>query len=212
MALYFLLLDAARFHQEIQPTLASCWQRRTFTPALPLVQALLPAAAAFADSHGLGESPLAAVPRGLTFDRARWHLVAGEVLWFAATEVPEIRTAPDVTLGLLGPAGASDIPRQDWPLIRCAYRGAHELLFGQVAYAPDRAGYNGRAAVARIVDHLAAVDPERWTVAQLAGWDDALTPEELQEELDDARACFPALHDLYQRARERGQVVVCEDV
>ena len=212
MALYFLLLDADRLHQEIQPALGACWQRRSFAPALPLVQALLPAAQAFADSHGLGESPLAAVPRGLAFDRQRWRLVASEVLWFAAMEVPEVQTAPEATTWLLAPGSDRNAPRAQQPLIQHAYRGAHDLVFGQAVHAPDRVGVNERDDVARIGEYLAAVDHQRWTVDELAGWDAELTADDLEDELDCAREWFPALRDVYLRAQANGQVVVCEEV
>ena len=77
MPLYFLLHDAAHFHQEIRPALSAAWRRRDFEPARPLCAALATAAAAFAERYHTGnDEPLlsrvasgAAVP----FDRDVWR-------------------------------------------------------------------------------------------------------------------------------------------
>ena len=73
MPLYFLLHDAARFHEALRPALAEAWRRRSFEPCRALCSALAPAAVGFAERYHTGhdESLLARVTRGaVPFDRA----------------------------------------------------------------------------------------------------------------------------------------------
>jgi hypothetical protein len=207
MPLYFLLHDAARFHQEIRPALSATWRRRGFEPARPLCAALAPAAVAFAERYHTGndESLLSRVAGGaaVPFDRDVWRLLVGEVLLYGAASVPELLTAPDTLAHLLA-AGDDDAAP-----IRQAHRGSHPLVFGGGFYRPDAAGYNDVADVARLADYLAAVDDARWSVGDLAGLPD-LNDEERAEELEFARELLPPLAGMYREARAAAQVVVCE--
>jgi hypothetical protein len=207
MPLYFLLHDAARFHQGIRPALSATWHRRSFEPARPLCAALAPAAVAFAERYRTGhdESLLAREARGATvpFDRNVWRLFVGEVLLYGAASVPELLTAPDTLAHLLAAGEDNAAP------IRQAHHGSHPLVFGGGFYRPDAAGYNDVPDVARLAAYLAGVDAARWTVGNLAGLPD-LDDEERAEELEFAREVLPPLTWLYRDAREAGQVVVCE--
>ena len=62
--------------------------------------------------------------------------------------------------------------------------------------------------MARLADWLAAVRPERWTPTDLA----SLAGAESEEELAFAREWFPALADLFRRARESSCVLVHESI
>ena len=59
--------------------------------------------------------------------------------------------------------------RESLPPILQAHRGSRDLTFGAAVYRPEHAGYNNAADVARLADYLAAVRPEHWTPADLAG-------------------------------------------
>src|SRR5262245_29605761 len=102
MPIYFLLIDHARFHTEIVPALAASWRQRTFLPCRALCAALLPQARAFAERSQI-EPPLLETAQRLPFGRDLWRHLAGEVLFYAAAEIPDIQTAPDILCPLLAP-------------------------------------------------------------------------------------------------------------
>jgi hypothetical protein len=214
MPLYHLLLDAAAFHDRLRPALAAAWLRRSFTPCRALCEALLPDARAFADRYRLGpEEPLLAqVARGLPFDRDFWRHLAGEVLWYSAAEIPEFETAPDSLCSLLAPERYAErtFARERLAPIEQAHYGARDLVFGGACYRPDRAGFNDTPDVERLAAYLDALSPETWTAADLAALEDTADEADRKEELEYVRDWFPALRDLYRRARERGEVVVSE--
>jgi hypothetical protein len=221
MADYFLLLDAATFEGQVRPALTAAWRARSFEPCRDLCAALLPAAQAYAENyHTRGVEPfLAQVLRGLPFDRRTWRGLVAEVLLFSALEIPEFQTSPETLCLLLAPeqhrptlaAGG----RSGWPpLLRApiqqAHWGSRDLTFGAAVYRPEHAGYNDSADVARLAEYLAAVRPESWTAADLAelGGDD----EERADELAFVREWFPALAELYERARQCGGAIVAESI
>jgi hypothetical protein len=213
MPLYFLLHDAAGFHQTIRPPLAEAWRRRSFEPARALCAALAPAAGAYADRYHTGhdEPLLARVARdGVPFDRDFWRLLVGEVLLYSAVAAPEILTAPDTLTRLLAPGQDDLASRAESAPIRQAHLGARDLVFGGGFYRPDAAGYNDAADVARLDDYLTAIDPTRWAVADLSGLRQFSDDAERADELEFAREVFSSLTGLYRGARGAGQVVVCE--
>src|SRR5438105_15906946 len=124
MSIYFFLLDARRFRQEIVPPLAAGWRQRSFRPCQALCASLAPEAAAFAERYHTGpvEPLLCRVARGLAFDRHFWRLLVGEVLLYAAAELPEVQTAPDTFTRLLAPERARQpfVSREDSPPVRQA--------------------------------------------------------------------------------------------
>jgi hypothetical protein len=216
MPLYHLLLDAAEFHERIHPTLSAARRSRSLEPCKDLCTALLPTAREFAQRYCLGpEEPLLAeVARGLAFERDFWPHLVGEVLWYSAAEIPELQTAPDTLCCLLAPEryrhrGAE---RGEFSLIEQAHHGARDLIFGGACYRPEQAGYNDLADVERVAVYLESLDPHSWTVAGLASLAGTDSDEDRAEELEFVRDWFPALRDLYRRARDQRQVVVCEIV
>ncbi len=214
MPVYYMLFDADLFSRRISPALAASWRLRSFEPCRTLCSDLVPAALAFTQGFATGpEEPLLCkVARDLPFDRHFWQLLVGELLFYAAAEIPEIQIAPDTLCCLLAPEvyrqGA--VPRARFAPIQQAHFGKRELLFGARCYRAEHAGYNDLADVAALDEYLASQTRENWTVADLMELRDVAGDEERQEELDFAREWFPALRELYQRAAAQGQVIVCE--
>ena len=201
MADYFLMLDAAAFEGRIRPALAASRRSHGFDPCRALCAELVPAARAYAERYHVGgDEPMPArVAAGLPFDRDYWRALVAEVLLCTAVEIPEFQTCEDALCLLLAPGP-----------IRQAHHGTRDLTFGATVYRPDRAGYNNAGDVARLADYLAAVRPSEWTPDALTGLAD--DEEERAEELAFAREWFPSLADLFRRARERGCVLVHEDL
>jgi hypothetical protein len=214
MPLYFLLLNGTLFRQRLRPALAASWRQRSVEPCQSVCTELLPAALAFADRYHTGreEILLVRVAEGLPFGRELWHALAGEMLWYGADDIPDIQTAPDALACLLCPGqpDAQELPRERFAPIQQAHYGARDLRFGSGYYRPEHAGYNDDTDVIGLAEYLAAVDPSRWTPADLATLPELGDAEERAEELAYVRDWFPALRDLYAQARQRGQVVVCE--
>jgi hypothetical protein len=216
MSLYFMLLDADWFVRRMRPALAVSWRLRSFEPCQALCSDLAPAVRAFTLNFHTGpEEPLLCkVARGLPFDRRFWHLLVGEILFYSASEIPEIQVAPDTLCCLLaaGTYRQGVVPRACFSPIQQTHFGTGELLFGSRYYRPEHAGYNDPEDVTRLNAYLVAQDPDQWTPADLAELRDAADDEDRQEELEFARQCFEALRDLYRHASARGQVIVCENL
>jgi hypothetical protein len=214
MPIYFLLVDANLLEREIVPPLTAAWQQRSFAPCRPLCVALAPKASAFAEAFhtGTAEPFLGLANRPLPFDRHVWQLLVGEVLLVAASEIPEIQICPETLFRLLAPGpdlDATALPEERHP-VQQAHYGSRFLSFGGKVYRPENAGYNDTEDVARLADYLSSIDPARWTSESLVQLTGAKDEADLQDELEFAREWFPALRDLYQRAKQRQQVVICE--
>jgi hypothetical protein len=214
MSIYFLLLDAHRFQHNIVPALAASWQERSFVPCRELCAALAPEAAAYCERYysGSAEPFIGEVARGLAFNRDLWRLLVGEVLLYAAAELPEIQTAPDTLRRLLqqGRCPESQSFREHYSPIEQVHFGSRDLVFGRAYYRPESAGYNDDADVERLAAFLDAVDPALWSAADLHDLPGVDTPEDREEELEFARDWFPSLRDMYREAQRRGQIIICE--
>src|SRR5947209_6384025 len=105
MSVYYMLLDADLFKRRMSPALAASWRLRSFDPCRALCADLAPLALAFTAGLPTGpEEPLLCkVARDLPFDRHFWHLLVGELLLYAAAEIPEIQIAPATLCCLLAP-------------------------------------------------------------------------------------------------------------
>ena len=213
MPLYHMLLDARLFHEEISPALAASWRQRSFAPCLTVREKLLSAAETFSSRYHLGgdEPLLVKIRKDLPFDRNLWKLLAGEMFLFAASEIPELQIAPETLLCLLAPAyyRTTSVSREQFAPIQQALYGARELNFGGKFYRPEHAGYNDIADVCRLADYLAEQRPDQWTPADLQELKDVEAADRA-EELDFVREWYPALCDLYERARQREQIVIIE--
>ncbi len=197
--LYFLLHDATAFRR-ISAGVAASWRRRSFGPVLELAADLEPSLAAFGDRFHLtpDEWPLLKqLTTAQRFDRRLWRHLAGELLLYAAADAPPVQSAAQ-TLDLL-------VAADQQASIRQAHAGSRDLDFDGVPYRPDQAGLNDTADVVRLADDLGNIDPANWNEA-------ALADNEPAEELAFARDCFAALRAVYVQARQRGQVVICEEI
>jgi hypothetical protein len=213
MPQYFLLLEAAWFHNHLKPALATSWRQRSFEPCRALCTQLVEAAhrSRETDHLPLDASTFLAVLQGLPFDRAIWRCLAGELFLHGAAELPLIQTAPETLSRLLAP-GFPPTPsgsRESLPPIQQAHFGSRDVMIG-APYRPEKAGLNDTADVSRLADYLGSVNPDAWTTADLADLAELENEEERAAELYFVRDWFPALRQLYERAREREQVVVCE--
>jgi hypothetical protein len=66
--------------------------------------------------------------------------------------------------------------------------------------------------VRRLRQYLDCQQPEQWTTARLTVLRDAVDESERQEELEIVQQWFPPFRDVYRRAGERGQLIVCEEI
>jgi hypothetical protein len=216
MPLYFLLLDADRFHKRVVPALAASRRQRSFGPCRDLCAELLPAVEAFRQRYHLGsdESLLSQVLHGLPFDVAFWRSLVGEVLLYSAAEVPEYQTAPETLCCLLAPERycEGDVPRERFAPIQQAHFGTRDLTLGGAFYRPEHAGWNDRADVLRLAEYFMAVDPNGWQPAALLVLPEVPDEEEAAEELLFACERFAPLREMYQRAAGAGQIVICENL
>jgi hypothetical protein len=216
MAEYFLCLDGEMFNRRIRPALAVSWQQRRFDPCLELCHQLLPAARDYADRYHTGEEEplLARITSGFPFDRACWRLLVGEVLLFAAAEIPELQTNAETLCCLLAPQqyGSGNILREQFAPIQQVLRGSRDLTFSSAVYRPEHTGYNDAAEVARLAEYLTSVRPERWTVEDLRELREVGDDDERADELAFVREWFPALVDLYQRLHAQQRVLVIENI
>jgi hypothetical protein len=216
MADYFLCLDAKTFLERIRPALADSWRQRSFEPCRRLCDELLPAARDYIQRYHTGDDqPLVArIAEGFPFDRACWRLLVGEVLLFAAVEIPEFPSNADTLCCLL--AGdhyrRAVSERAEFAVIQQALYGSRDVTFGAAVYRPEQAGYNDVADVTRLAAYLAAVEPQRWTVDDLRLVREIDEDDERADELAFAREWFPVLVELYQRANEQRRIVIIESI
>jgi hypothetical protein len=153
---------------------------------------------------------LSCVVAGLSFDRVFWRALVGEVLLFAATEMPELQSCEETFVRLLAPECDLSKPplRPEMPPILQAHRGSRNLTFGAAVYRPDHVGFNNCDDVERLADYLASVRPQEWTASALTGMD----AEEAADEIEFVREWFPPLADLFRTAHEGKQVLVHERI
>ena len=211
MADYFLVLDAGLFTEQLVPALAAAWRQRSFAPCRDICTALLPAARVYAERYHLGtdEPLLNQVLTGMSFERSFWRALAGELMLYAAAEIPEFQTCEETLLRLLNAHDDPSQPRPELPPVVQAHRGSRDLAFGAAVYRPDHAGFNSRDDVGRLAQYLATIRPHEWRAADLAGLD-GMNAEDADDEIEFAREWFPVLADLFRRVREGGQVLVHE--
>jgi hypothetical protein len=212
--LYFLLFDAQVFHEQIVPPLAAAWRQRSIAPCVPLAKRLLPAIDALRSEYFAGPEALllTRVPDGLAFERRYWRQLAGEVLVAAAAEMPEIQTVPETLYCLLeGGTRPIDRVRERFIPIEQIHFGSRDVAIGDAVYRPDCAGLNDLADVRRLAGYLPSIEPATWKLEDLAALSE-IAEEDRQEELDFAREWFEPLRELYRRAAEQEQVIICEQI
>src|SRR5216683_996054 len=166
MADYFLVHDHTVFEHRLRPALAAAWQQRNFAPCLAVCREWTAAARDYAGRYHVNPDGilLFQIEHGLTFDRGLWRTLAGELILFAACEVPEIPRHVDTLLHLLAPSSSQEAPRSQRPAIHQALYGSRDLVFGQAVYRPEHAGYNDAGDVVRLADYLTSIRAEDWTI------------------------------------------------
>ena len=154
------------------------------------------------------------VEHGLVFDRAFWRTLVGELLLFAARDIPEFPTTFDTLTRLVAPdsSSASWVSREQRPAIHQALRGSRDLVFGTAVYRPEHAGCNNAADVVRLAEYLASIRSDAWAPADLAAFPDLHEEEDRLDELAFAKEWLGVLTDLYRRAAAAGQVLVIESI
>jgi hypothetical protein len=204
MLLYFFTLERG-FFAESATALGQSWRWRSFAPCRDLCRSLFCLNAAIP-----ADAVVRAVAAGLPFDRALWRALAGECLVHGASAMPRLQTAPDTLRSLLAPADYTKARREDYAPIDQAHFGTRDLVFGGGYYRPDHAGINDQDDVARLAAYLERIDPSAWQAHHLERLADFHEKEEREEELAYVRDWWPELVKLYQDARERDCVIVCE--
>lgn len=216
MAEYFLCLDAETFADRIRPALAASWRQRSFEPCRSLCTEFIPAAEDYTRRYHTGEEEtlVARVAEGLPFDRASWRLLAGEILLFAASEIPEFPSNAEALSCLLAPDAVreKELCRERFAPIQQVLWGSSDVRFGSAVYRPDRAGLNEEADVARLANYLAAIEPQHWMADALRLLPDLEEEDDRDDELTFVREWFPVLVELYQQARTLRRVVVVESI
>jgi hypothetical protein len=204
MPLYFMLHDAEAFATLIRPALAASWHRRSFGPSLALRDALAVHVSRFLNDYRItpGDLFLRQVQPDTPFDRGMWRVLVGEVLLCAAVETPEIPAAPETLSRLLRPDSS----------IAHAYHGTRGLVFGGGWYRPDNAGYNNPDDVQRLANYLGSLEPDRWTTADLGLPNADESEDDRQDELKFARAALSSLQAMYEQARAKRWMVICETI
>jgi hypothetical protein len=214
MPLDFLLLEGSWFDRQLKPALTASWRQRSFQPCQALCTELAGAAQRFADTYhvGLEGSTLFAVLAEMSYDRNVWRCLVGELLLYGAAELPEIQTAPATLSRLLAPNGPPSPTgsREAFACIQQAHFGSRDLRFGGGFFRPVQVGLNNEEDVRRLTDYLVSLNPDAWTTADLAAFAELADEEDRTAELEFVRDWFPALRQMYERARERNQVIVCE--
>jgi hypothetical protein len=214
MPLYFLMLDADRFHSRLVPALSASRRQRSFQACRALCAELLPAVETFRQRYRLGpeETLLSQVLNGLPFDVSFWRSLVGEVLLFSAAEMPELQTVPQTLCCLLAPERyrEGNVPREHFAPIQQAHFGTRDLTFAGAFYRPESAGWNDEPDVVRLAEYLTSVDPASWQPAALLSLPEVPDVEEAAEELLFARERLAALREMYQRAAGARQIILCE--
>ncbi len=205
--LYFFLLEAAFWNGLVMPALAHSHGQRSFLPCVDLCQVLLTRNPSVPQ-----DALLRTIAAGLNFDRIFWHALIGECLVHGAQDIPRIQTAPEPLCCLLAPEQHSrpELPRACFAPIQQAHFGSRDLQFGGGFYRPDAAGLNDLDDVRRLAEYLSDIDPTTWKPEALAPLSDCPDDEQRAEELAYVRDWWPSLVELYQKARDRQWVVVCE--
>ena len=101
----FLSFPPTCSRAQIRPALTRSRRLRSFEPCRALCQSLIPAARAYRERYhaGSAEPLLEQAARDLPFDRDWWKQLVGEILLFAAVEIPEFQLAADAWCCLLAP-------------------------------------------------------------------------------------------------------------
>ncbi len=216
MADFFLVHDRSIFEERLRPALTAAWRQRSFDPCIPLGRDWAATARDYAERYHVNpdEIVLLQLEQGLHFDRAIWRTIVGELLLFAACEIPEFSNCFATLLHLLSPDTPSVemVPREKRPEIHQALFGSRDLAFGAALYRPEYAGWNDQADTARLAIWLSSIQPDRWTTQDLATLPELEDEEDRADELAFAREWFSVLTDLYRRTAAAGRILMLERI
>src|SRR5262249_54491630 len=137
--------------------------------------------------------------QGLTYEARTWQGLVGELLVAGAEETPRLSVDPRVLCSIHG--CAAERRRPGLTPVQQALYGAKEVDFGVGVYRPEHAGLNDADDVRRLTAYLELVDPATWACPAIV---DA-------EDFGDAQASWPQLVSMYQAARRRERLVICEE-
>jgi hypothetical protein len=206
-------VDADFYSNHLQPFLAQGWRERSFAPCRKLCQELLARVHNYHQAyHGLAEKTLVEqVIEGLSFDKAIWRALVGEVLLFAAEELPLLQVPVETLCCLLAPQTlGKETAREQFTPIQQVLFGSKDLVFGGGYYRPDFAGYNEVEDVNRLWKYLEGMDSANWKAAALTPLAELSDEEEREEELAFARQSWQGIMDVYGKAFAKGWLMICE--
>jgi hypothetical protein len=195
----FLVHDSQWFHDRLCPVLESSYRNHSFAPLAELAPELTPRIAEVSKRYHLtaDEQPLVLGCATAAFDRRLWRHFAGELLSYTAADAPAFPTAPELLSHFLS-----------GDLVQRLHRGSRDVDFGGIPFRSGNAGLHTQPDIVELAAALAAVEPNEWSAERLA----ETPPDERGEELAFARQCFDQLRTLLESARDRGQIIVCEEI
>jgi hypothetical protein len=195
----FLLHNPQFFRTCIVPAVAASFRDRSFAAFSQLEPRIASRIDRFAERALLtpNERPLFADCRTLTFHRRTWRYLVGELLLYAADEIPDFPIEPDLLSQFL-----------PTDLIRRLHTGSRELTFEGIPYRPENSGFHDAADVANITPQLRTMDCSHWPAERLVD----VPAEDREHELAYARQCFKELQCMYESAIAHDYLIVCEEV
>lgn len=202
MPYFFYLLEGAFFLEKVLPTLAACQRGRTFAPLKDLLPHLFIPAGDYSILNQAAE---------MSFDRAVFQAVVGQVLIFGAREMPRLPLDPKSLIPMLSPDCPEQEDRSAYSPIKQVFQGSRDLVIGRLPYRPFHVGWNNPADVARLWQYLKALDPAAWSESLLPPLAGLEQPEDREEEVAMIRDWWPDLVGLYRRARDEKGILVCEE-
>jgi hypothetical protein len=204
--LHYFYLVRRSWLEEMHTALSASHRQHSFTPCASLCARLL------ANGSIPERSLIHHASTGLAFDRTRWHALVGECLVFGADEMPRLPWLLPPLLCLLAPErlGADPAERAGRTPIEQVHYGARPLRFGGGWHRPDHVGWNDADDVHRLLAYLRDVAPSAWSAAGLTPLTDLTDDADRAEELAHLRDWWPALVEMYERARADDCAIVCE--
>lgn len=198
---YFLVHDPELFGLAIVSSLKESWAAKSLRPIQAIATKHHELIQKFITLYHLKHDDLMLLrlQSRMDFDRDLWELLAGELMFAVAEEIPLIQEAGDTLLEL--ERGCREMQE--------VHQGARPLQFGNREYRPFAAGMNSLEDVARLARYLTSTTPDNWETTGLSIGQNS-TEEDLVEELAFAAQSLEQLRQLYERSARAGRLIVCE--
>jgi hypothetical protein len=195
----FLLHNPQFFRTDVVPAIAACFRSRSFDAFSQLNMLVASRIDRLAERALLipNERPLFSECPNLPFHRRTWRHLAGELLLYAADEIPDFPVEPDLLSQFLPP-----------DLVQRIHDGSRELTFDGIPYRPDNSGFHDVEDVADIASQLKSFDCSHWPAQRLAH----VPAEDRDDELAFARQCFTHMQSMFELAMANDHLIVCEEV